>query len=124
MSIKIIGNSLPNIPWEERNSANDGLPLWRYSKNPIVGWNPTPSTARIFNSAVLPYKDGFIGVFRADSKHINPALHVGHSNDGIKWEFDDMPIAWVDEDGNPYNHEIHSYDPRLVEIDGRYYLVR
>ena len=123
MSIKIIGNSLPNIPWEEKNSANDGLPLWRYSKNPIVGWNPTPSTARIFNSAVLPYKDGFIGVFRADSKHINPALHVGHSNDGIKWEFDDMPIAWVDEDGNPYNHEIHSYDPRLVEIDGRYYII-
>ena len=113
MSIKIIGKNISNMPWQERTGNSDGLPLWRYSNNPIVDWNPTPSTARIFNSAVIPYKDGFVGVFRADSKHINPSLHVGYSKDGIKWEFEDKPISWVDEDGKPYNHEIHSYAPVL-----------
>ena len=123
MSIKIIGKDLPNMPWEDRKGPSDGLPVWRYSANPIIGWNPTPSTARIFNSAVLPYKDGFVGVFRADSKHINPSLHVGYSKDAIHWEFEDTPISWVDEDGNPYNHEIHSYDPRLIELEGKYYII-
>ena len=27
--------------------------------------NPTPSTARVYNSAVVPFGDGFAGVFRA-----------------------------------------------------------
>ena len=68
MSKTIIGNALPNIPWEER-PAGDSSVMWRYSNNPLIGWNPTPSTARIYNSAVLPLDGEFIGVFRADHKN-------------------------------------------------------
>ena len=33
---KILGSSLPNIPWEDR-PAGYKLPVWRYSGNPIIG---------------------------------------------------------------------------------------
>lgn len=52
--IKIInGQSLPNIPWQERPAdLEEGAVLWRYTENPVMGRNPTPKIGRIFNSAV------------------------------------------------------------------------
>ena len=32
---KIIGNNLPNIPWQEKE-AGYRLPVWRYKENPII----------------------------------------------------------------------------------------
>ena len=120
MSKTIIGGSLPNIPWEDKPKGYQGV-LWRYSKNPVIGWNPTPSTARIYNSAVLPYKDGFVGVFRADHKNGRAFLHFGTSKDGFNFEIDDNVIPWQDENGNPAPVS-YSYDPRLVKIDDWYYI--
>ena len=31
----IIGDNLPNIPWQERLAGNKEI-VWRYSRNPIV----------------------------------------------------------------------------------------
>ena len=75
----MIGRPLPNIPWEDKPEGHQEV-LWRYSGNPVIGWNPTPSTARIYNSAVLPYKDGFVGVFRAEhfAQHDLRFLHAAH----------------------------------------------
>ena len=57
--------SLPNIPWQEKpKDMKTAAPVWRYSGNPILGRNPTPEIARIFNSAVAPWEDGFIAVLR------------------------------------------------------------
>jgi len=50
----IIGNNLPNIPWEEKPAGCKDI-LWRYSKNPIIDWNPIPTAGRVYNSAA---KDG------------------------------------------------------------------
>ena len=36
---KIIGNALPNIPWQDKPAGCD-MPLWRYSENPVIGRNP------------------------------------------------------------------------------------
>ena len=64
--VKIIGQTVPNVPWQEPPAEMNGAPVWRYNDNPIIGRNPIKEVARIFNSAVMPYEDGFIGVFRAE----------------------------------------------------------
>lgn len=121
MSNTIIGNSLPNIPWEDKPEEN-GRVLWRYSNNPLIGWNPTPSTARIYNSAVMPYDGAFVGVFRADHKNGRANIHFGRSKDGIHFDIDDNIIPWVDEQGKP-NPISYGYDPRFVKIDDAYYVI-
>ncbi len=80
----IIGNPLPHIPWQERPSGSSDV-LWRFSQNPIINHDHIPSSNSIFNSAVVPYGDGFAGVFRCDSKTRQMQLHNGHSADGIHW---------------------------------------
>jgi beta-1,4-mannooligosaccharide/beta-1,4-mannosyl-N-acetylglucosamine phosphorylase len=117
----IVGDALPNIPWEERPSNEHGV-MWRHSNNPIIGWNPTPKTARIFNSAVLSYGEAFIGVFRADHKNGRPQLHLGRSSDGLSWSIEDEEIHWVDEQGKEYQPS-YAYDPRLVKIEDTYYII-
>ena len=119
--VKIIGQALPNIPWEEAPAGCKEV-MWKHSANPIMGWNETPSAARIYNSAVVPYQDGFKGIFRADHKDGIPRLHVGSSRDGLKWDIDDRTIEWKDEAGLPYNPG-YAYDPRMVELDGKYYIM-
>ena len=120
MSLTIEGQALPNMPWQDKPAGHKEL-LWRDTRNPIVGWNPTPSTARIFNSACVPWGDEFIGVFRADHRDIMPRLHVGTSKDGIEWDFDDAEIEFVDEDGEPFRPH-YAYDPRVVKIGDTYYV--
>jgi beta-1,4-mannooligosaccharide/beta-1,4-mannosyl-N-acetylglucosamine phosphorylase len=50
----IIGNELANIPWENKPENCIDV-IWRYSRNPIIDWNPIPKAARVFNSAVVPF---------------------------------------------------------------------
>jgi beta-1,4-mannooligosaccharide/beta-1,4-mannosyl-N-acetylglucosamine phosphorylase len=120
MAITIVGDPLPNIPWQDKPKGHVGV-LWRDSRNPIIGWNPSPSIARVFNSACVPWEGGFIGVFRADHRDVYPHLHVGRSTDGLTWEFEDAEIDFRDEDGKQYISQ-YSYDPRVVKIDDTYYV--
>ncbi|MGE5861436.1 MAG: glycosylase, partial [Ignavibacteria bacterium] len=94
MNKTIIGEALPSIPWEEKPSGSNDV-LWRYSKNPIIGWNPIPKAARIYNSAVAPFNSGFAGVFRADQKNGRATLFSGKSMDALNWEIGPDPIFWV-----------------------------
>lgn len=119
--MKIIGKPLKNIPWQDKPEGFSGI-VWRHEGNPIINWNPTKSTARIYNSAVLPYEDKFVGIFRADHKDGKARIHLGWSHDGIQWDICDDVIEWKDENGNPYQPS-YAYDPRLVEIEGTYYIV-
>jgi beta-1,4-mannooligosaccharide/beta-1,4-mannosyl-N-acetylglucosamine phosphorylase len=121
MSTTIIGNNLPNIPWEDKLKDSSDV-IWRYSRNPILGWNPIPKAARIFNSAIAPFNGEFVGVFRADQKNGRATLFFGRSKDAIRWEIGPDPIEWVDEDGEP-NQTSYAYDPRLVRIEDTYYIV-
>lgn len=119
--ISVKGAALPNIPWQDRAPGSRD-PLWRYEANPIIGWNPTPSTARVYNSAVVPFDGGFAGVFRADRRNGRAGLHAGFSKDGIAWEIDDRAIEWRDEEGRPFQPS-YAYDPRVARIDDAYYVV-
>ena len=51
--VKIIGDAVKNMPWQEGPAEFSGAPVWRYGENPIIGRNPVKEVARIFNSAVL-----------------------------------------------------------------------
>ncbi|MBP5197770.1 MAG: glycoside hydrolase family 130 protein [Lachnospiraceae bacterium] len=119
--VQLIGNELTNIPWQDRPAGSKEI-MWRHSENPIIGWNPIEKAARIYNSAVLPYKGEFIGIFRADYRDGIPRLHVGRSKDGLKWVIEEEAIKWKDTKGNDYDPG-YAYDPRLVELDGKYYMV-
>ena len=117
---KIIGKGLPNIPWQERPAGEQG-PVWRYSENPIIGRNEIPTSNSIFNSAVVPFEDGFAGVFRCDSLAISMDIFAGFSKDGIHWEINHEPIQFQCEDGEVAKRE-YRYDPRVVWIEDRYYV--
>jgi len=122
MKKTIVGNALPNIPWQEKPTGYTGV-VWRYDKNPVIGRNPIRDSGRVFNSAIIPYKNEFIGVFRADHSDGYPQLHLGHSKDGLHWDIQDEIIRFQNEDGSPAKPILYGYDPRLLEIDGMYYIL-
>lgn len=113
--------SLPNIPWQNR-PGSCSAPVWRYTENPIISRNPIPDVARIFNSAVIPYQGAYVGVFRGEQVNGIPFIYFGRSRDGIHWEFEPDKIQFVDENGEPFQ-PVYAYDPRLVEVDGTYYVI-
>lgn len=118
---KIIGESLPNIPWEEK-PENHHAPVWRHSQNPVIKRNPVNGVSRIFNSAVVPYEGKYIGVFRAELVNGRPHLHLGWSEDALNWEIDENKIEFVDENGVPYQPN-YAYDPRLLKVEDTYYII-
>ena len=119
---KIISEQIDNMPWEDKPVGYE-YPVWRSVHNPIVGRNPVKGIARIFNSAVVPWKNGtFIGVFRAETVHTLPHLRVGRSDDGIKWVFEEKQLEMVDESGKSWN-PYYAYDPRVTKVGDAYYVV-
>nr|WP_318683725.1 glycoside hydrolase family 130 protein [uncultured Acetatifactor sp.] len=117
---KIIGKSLPGIPWEEKPKGVRE-PLWRCVGNPIIGREGNQISNSVFNSAVVPFRGGYAGVFRCDSRSISMDLFAGRSLDGIHWIIEDTPIAFEGEDDEILKRE-YRYDPRVCFIEDRYYL--
>lgn len=117
---KIIGESLPNIPWQEK-PAGERMPVWRYDANPVIKRNQQKYANSIFNSAVVPFQGGFAGVFRCDSRSVSMDIFAGRSKDGIHWEIEDEPIQFEGESGEILKRE-YRYDPRVCFIEDRYYI--
>jgi beta-1,4-mannooligosaccharide/beta-1,4-mannosyl-N-acetylglucosamine phosphorylase len=105
---KILNSTVKNIPWQDK-PVNCTDPVWRYTENPIIDRTFVKEANSIFNSAVVPYGDGFAGVFRMDDITREQYLVTGFSDDGIHWKLNDEKI-------------FRGYDPRLCEMDGKYYL--
>ena len=123
MKYQILGSpAVPDMPWQEKPADCGDIPVWRYTENPIIGRNPIPGVARVFNSAVAPYGDGFIGVFRGEQKDGISFIYLGRSADGIHWNFQKEKIHFQDEAGEEFMPR-YAYDPRLVRIDSTYYLI-
>ncbi len=114
--------SVPHLPWQDKPATAGELPLWRYDQNPIIGRNPQKGIARIFNSAALPWKDGFIASVRGERTNGVPLTFLAHSVDGIHWQIDEEPISLTDRDGKALSLR-YAYDPRLVKVDDAYYLI-
>ena len=120
MNNTIIGEALPNIPWEERPQVSTEV-VWRSEKNPILSRHHIPTSNSIYNSAVVPFEDGFVGVFRIDDRSKAFALYTGKSKDGVSWDIKHSPIKFQCEDTEIGNF-IEGYDPRVVKIEDKYYV--
>lgn len=122
-NLKIMGDALPNMPWEER-PADCKHVMWRYSANPIIERDALSTSNSIFNSAVVPFRKGkynYAGVFRCDDTNIRMRLHVGFSVDGLKWDIDerDLPLQGADPEVGTW---VYGYDPRVTKLGDRYYV--
>jgi beta-1,4-mannooligosaccharide/beta-1,4-mannosyl-N-acetylglucosamine phosphorylase len=116
----LAGKSLPNIPWEDRPS-NVSAVVWRHSGNPIIDLHPFENARSAYNSCVVPWGEGFIGIFRVDWLCMTPYLHVGSSQDGLRWKIEKTPIRFIEADpllGSP----TFAYDPRLCKIGDKYFV--
>jgi beta-1,4-mannooligosaccharide/beta-1,4-mannosyl-N-acetylglucosamine phosphorylase len=115
--------TLSNIPWEDRPEDSDSV-VWRSQHNPIIPHDLIPASNSIFNSAVVPFGEGFAGVFRCDDKSRSMQLHTGKSPDGINWTIEHERIQWQPD--NPQaaeiNEFVYGYDPRVVWIEDRFYV--
>lgn len=120
MEIKILGQPLPNMPWEDKPKDCKDV-IWRSKRNPIIKRNQAKDANSIFNSAVVPFKDGFAGVFRVDDKTRSMNIRRGFSRDGINWEIDDKPIDFIQETKDLLKSD-YKYDPRVTFIEDRYYI--
>jgi beta-1,4-mannooligosaccharide/beta-1,4-mannosyl-N-acetylglucosamine phosphorylase len=112
------------VPWEER-PAGSGDVLWRSSRNPIVPRDLLPRSNSIFNSAVVPFRDAYAGVFRVDDRRRTMNLHAGRSADGVEWAIDERPISWVPADDRVREVQeefVHAYDPRVTWLEDRFYV--
>ena len=114
------GTSLPNIPWEDKPQSCTE-PIWRFSGNPIIGRNGNKRSNSVFNSAVVPFRDGFAGVFRCDSRSISMDLFAGFSKDGYHWQIEDDPIVFEGADPEILKKE-YRYDARITMLEGKYYI--
>jgi beta-1,4-mannooligosaccharide/beta-1,4-mannosyl-N-acetylglucosamine phosphorylase len=119
-SMLINGAAIPTMPWEDRPAGNREV-VWRYSGNPIIPRNLIPSSNSIFNSAVVPFRSAFAGVFRCDDKRRAMQLHRGFSQDGVNWEIENERIHWICDDPE-VGRWGYGYDPRVVWLEDRYYV--
>jgi len=121
MSRLLVGEALPNIPWQPRPNGSSEV-VWRYSDNPVIPRHASRTADSIYNSAVVPFQGGFAGVFRVDDRARNMTLRVGRSLDGIDFAIADQPLRF--ECDTPEIAEfLEGYDPRVVPLDGRYYVI-
>ena len=120
LEARIVGESLPNIPWEDRLIRQKD-PVWRYSENPIIRRDSLSNSNSIFNSAAVPFKDKFAGVFRCDDRRREMRLHGGFSDNGFDWNIHEDPITWNLEGSAP-EQPSYGYDPRVCWIEDRYWV--
>lgn len=118
--LKFTAPSMPNIPWEDRPEGCTDV-VWRSTNNPIIDNKKVHFAQRIYNSGVVPFKDGFAGVFRVDDAAKCPYIRVGFSKDGLNWDIADKPIDFKCDDPE-VKADRYGYDPRVVFIEDRYYV--
>lgn len=107
---------MPDIPWEKR-PAGSGELMWRYSGNPVIKADALRNANSIFNSAVVPFENGYAGIFRVDDLCRVQRLHAGFSSDGIHWNLEVSPVHF--RGGFPFEY---GYDPRVCRIDDDYWI--
>ncbi len=100
-----------NFPWQDRPAGCNEV-MWRKSDNPVIDRYSIPTSNSIFNSAVVPFGDGYAGVFRCDNRAVQMNIFAGHSADGVHWDIEHEPIHF---EGNKESD--YKYDPRVTRIN-------
>jgi beta-1,4-mannooligosaccharide/beta-1,4-mannosyl-N-acetylglucosamine phosphorylase len=119
--VAVKGDSLPNIPWEEKPEGYPGV-CWRYSGNPVIRRDLLPKSNSIFNSAVVPFEGRFAGVFRVDDTRRCMRIHAGFSDDGLNWRINEEAITFDGKEDPDARQVDYAYDPRVVWIDDRFWV--
>lgn len=109
------------MPWQDRPAGVKDV-VWRHSANPVIGRRPLPDVLGIYNSAVVPFGDGFAAVFRLEDRTRFPRLHMGWSDDGLQWHIEPKPIVFDNRPGDGDEVSDYAYDPRVVKIEDKYYI--
>lgn len=117
--IKATAPPLPNIPWQD--PPDHDVIIWRHQGNPIINRNPNPTLSSVYNSAVVPWEDGFVGVFRAEDRSLITRLHRGSSPDGLNWKIEETPITF-DQAFPDLSPVRKAYDPRITQIGDDYFI--
>ena len=117
----MISPKVPNAMQQERPAELNAE--HRYGAKEIQGepdhrQKSAKGVARIFNSAVMPYGDEFIGVFRGEQTNGIPYIYLGRSKDAIHWNFEENKInsLWTRTVSPSCRSTL--YDPRLGEGGG------
>jgi beta-1,4-mannooligosaccharide/beta-1,4-mannosyl-N-acetylglucosamine phosphorylase len=116
----IIGEDLPNIPWQDKPSGSGDL-VWRSTDNPVIGPRAIPKAQGIYNSAVVSFRGRFAGVFRVEYRNRSSYMHVGFSDDGVKWKINHERIKFKTSSPEMARFE-GGYDPRVTKLDDWYYM--
>lgn len=121
MKVQVInGTAIPHMPWQDKPADCKDV-IWRYSQNPVIARDHLAMSNSIFNSAVVPFADGFAGVFRVDDKARNMELHAGFSKDGLHWDICEERIDFCKTNPDIQDFQ-YGYDPRVCFIEDRYYV--
>lgn len=106
------------FPWQPRPEGTSEV-VWRHSENPVIRPQDYSGVLGVFNSAVVPFRDAYAGVFRIETKTRFPKLHAGSSLDGLKWQIDPEPVQFnSDVCERPTNE--YAYDPRVCKLEDDY----
>ena len=103
-------------------SNDDETIIWRYEGNPLFDMPKMKHFWHICNSAVVMVDGKYIGVFRCEDKTGKPDLYIGKSEDGANWDISEKERVFFKEDGERVVYP-YAYDPRLIKIEGVYYVV-
>ena len=128
---KILGQPVPNVPWQEGPDCFSGAPVWRYSENPIIGRNPVTEalksghemeklviakgSEKSLGKIIAMAKDRGVPVYYQDRQRLDAAAEGG-AHQGV--------AAWVS--GYTYSGieeilqraEEKGEDPLVVLLDG------
>ncbi|TPN83454.1 glycoside hydrolase family 130 protein [Aquimarina algicola] len=118
--MKTIQTNNQQIPWQDKPDTCTDV-VWRYTQNPIIERDAIPASNSIFNSAVVPFGDGFAGVFRCDNKAVQMNIYAGFSKNGIDWQINHEPITMQSGNTNMIASD-YKYDPRVTFIEDRYWV--
>ncbi|PCJ95517.1 MAG: glycosidase [Flavobacteriaceae bacterium] len=109
-----------NFPWQDKPAGSKDV-LWRHTNNPIINRDAIPTSNSIFNSAVVPFKDGYAGVFRCDNKAVQMNIFAGFSADGVHWDINHESIVFGEGNTSMIASD-YKYDPRVTFIEDRYWI--
>ena len=118
---KIIGNNLPDMPWQEK-PAGEHMPVWRYDQNPIIGRYEQKRSNSIFQQRsrtvrgrirrCIPLRQPFRSAWTSSLEEVKTVSY---------WEIEDEPIKFEGADEEILTRE-YRYDPRVCKIDDKYYV--
>lgn len=110
-----------NIFWKPPNVEDDEY-IWRFDGNPLFDISKDDTFWHICNSSVIIKDNKYYGVFRCEDKSGKPDLYLGKSDDGYNFKLEKTPIKFHNSDGSTWSYP-YAYDPRIIEIEGIYYIV-